>query len=111
MTGFDPRLELPVATQPLPGFSDNHLSCQPRPGRAQTLAVRTPEALRQRISTTPVEAARPAGEAANLAMALYPAAAPRVRWAPGRPDPNTMTADELWAEVGEILDADIKRVY
>jgi len=39
----------------------------------------------------------------NLVMQLYPAAAPRVRWAPGRPDPNTMTADERLAEVSEIM--------
>ena len=39
----------------------------------------------------------------NLVMELYPAPPPRVRWAPGRPDPSTMTADERLAEVGEIL--------
>ena len=39
----------------------------------------------------------------NLVMELYPAAPPRVRWAPGRPDPNTMTADERLAEVSEIM--------
>ena len=39
----------------------------------------------------------------NLVMQLYPAAPPRVRWAPGRPDPNTMTADERLAEVSEIM--------
>ena len=36
----------------------------------------------------------------NLVMELYPAAPPRVRWVPGRPDPNTMTAEERLAEVG-----------
>ena len=40
----------------LPGFSDDHPSRRPRPGRAQTLAVRAPEALRQRIYTTSVDA-------------------------------------------------------
>lgn len=39
----------------------------------------------------------------NLVMELYPAAPPRVRWAPGRPDPNTMTAEERLAEVGVDL--------
>ena len=39
----------------------------------------------------------------NLVMQLYPAAPPRVRWAPGRPYPNTMTADERLAEVSEIM--------
>lgn len=47
----------------------------------------------------------------NLVMELYPAAPPRVRWAPGRPDPNTMTAEERLAEVGEILAAGIKRMH
>jgi putative transcriptional regulator len=46
----------------------------------------------------------------NLVMELYPAAPPRVRWAPGRPDPNTMTAEERLAEVGEILAAGIMRM-
>jgi putative transcriptional regulator len=41
----------------------------------------------------------------NLVMELYPAAQPRVRWAPGRPDPNTMTAEERLTEVGQILAA------
>lgn len=45
----------------------------------------------------------------NLVMELYPAPPPRVRWAPGRPDPNTMTAEERLAEVGEILAAGIVR--
>jgi hypothetical protein len=40
----------------LPGFSDDHPSRRPRPGRALTLAVRAPEALRQRIYTTSVDA-------------------------------------------------------
>ncbi|MSP43321.1 MAG: hypothetical protein EXR08_08155 [Alphaproteobacteria bacterium] len=39
----------------------------------------------------------------NLLAELYPSPQPRRRWAPGRPDPNTMTADERLAEVGEIL--------
>lgn len=46
----------------------------------------------------------------SVVMELYPAAPPRVRWAPGRPDPNTMTAEERLAEVGEILAAGIKRM-
>ena len=46
----------------------------------------------------------------NLVMELYPAAQPRVRWAPGRPDPNTMTAEERLAEVGEIMASGILRV-
>lgn len=46
----------------------------------------------------------------NLVMELYPAAPPRVRWAPGRPDSNTMTAEERLAEVGEILAAGILRM-
>jgi putative transcriptional regulator len=46
----------------------------------------------------------------NLVMELYPAAPPRVRWVPGRPDPNTMTAEERLAEVGEILAAGIMRM-
>ena len=46
----------------------------------------------------------------NLVMELYPAAPPRVRWAPGRPDPNTMTAEERLAEVGEILAAGALRM-
>ena len=47
----------------------------------------------------------------NLVMELHPAAPPRVRWEPGRPDPNTMTAEERLAEVGDILAARIKRMY
>lgn len=46
----------------------------------------------------------------NLLMELYPAAPPRVRWAPGRPDPNIMTADERLAEVGQIIAGAINRV-
>lgn len=46
----------------------------------------------------------------NLVMELYPAAPPRVRWVPGRPDPNTMTAEKRLAEVGEILAAGIMRM-
>ena len=46
----------------------------------------------------------------NLVMQLYPAAPPRVRWAPGRPDPNTMAAEERLAEVGGILAAGIMRM-
>lgn len=46
----------------------------------------------------------------NLVMELYPAAPPRVRWVPGRPDPNTMTAEERLAEVGDILAAGIMRM-
>jgi putative transcriptional regulator len=45
----------------------------------------------------------------TLVMELYPAAQPRVSWAPGRPDSNTMTADERLAEVGQILAAGILR--
>jgi hypothetical protein len=40
----------------LPGSSDDHPSRRPRPGRALNLAVRAPEALRQRIYTTSVDA-------------------------------------------------------
>ncbi len=46
----------------------------------------------------------------NLVMELYLAPPPRVRWAPGRPDPSTMTADERLAEVGEILAAGVLRM-
>lgn len=46
----------------------------------------------------------------NLVMEFYPAPPPRVRWAPGRPDPNTMTAEERLAEVGEILAAGVLRM-
>lgn len=46
----------------------------------------------------------------NLVMELYPAAQPRVRWAPVCPDPNIMTADDRLAEVGQILAAGILRM-
>ncbi len=46
----------------------------------------------------------------NVVMELYPAAQPRVRWAPGYPDPITITAEERLAEVGEILAAGIRRM-
>ncbi len=46
----------------------------------------------------------------NVVMELYPAAQPRVRWAPGHPDPITMTAEERLAEVGEILASGILRM-
>ena len=46
----------------------------------------------------------------NLLMELYPAEPPRVRWAPGRPDPNIMTADERLTEVGQIIAGAINRV-
>ena len=46
----------------------------------------------------------------NVVMELYPAAQPRVRWAPGHPDPITMTAEERLAEVGEILATGILRM-
>ena len=47
----------------------------------------------------------------NLVMEPYPGAQPRVRCPPGRPDLNSMTADEMSAEVGQILAAGIKRMY
>jgi len=71
------RLELRVATQPLPGFSDDHPSRQPRPGRAQTLAVRAPEALRQRISTTSVDATPHSLRRINDPLNLEPIGCPR----------------------------------
>lgn len=46
----------------------------------------------------------------NLVMELYPVAQPRVRWAPGCPDPNTMTAEERLADVGQILAIGILRM-
>jgi putative transcriptional regulator len=46
----------------------------------------------------------------NVVMELYPAAQPRVRWAPGHPDPITMTAVERLTEVGRILAAGISRM-
>jgi hypothetical protein len=46
----------------------------------------------------------------NLVMEPYPAAQPRVQCPPGCPDLNTMTADEMSAEVGQILAAVIKRM-
>jgi DNA-binding transcriptional regulator YiaG len=46
----------------------------------------------------------------NLVVELYPAAQPRVRWAPGRPDPNNMSAEERLTEVGQILAAGILRM-
>ncbi len=33
----------------------------------------------------------------TLVVELYPAAQPRARWAPGHPDPSTMTAEERLA--------------
>jgi hypothetical protein len=41
---------------------------------------------------------------------IYPAEQPKVRWAPGRPDPSTMTADERLTEVGQILAAGLLRM-
>ena len=46
----------------------------------------------------------------NFVVELYPAAKPRVRWAPGRPYPNSMTAEERLTEVGQILAAGILRM-
>jgi putative transcriptional regulator len=46
----------------------------------------------------------------NVVMELYPAAQPRSRWAPGPPDPVTMTAEERLAEAGRILAAGIRRM-
>ena len=46
----------------------------------------------------------------NVVMELYPAAQPKVRLAPGYPDPITMTAEERLAEVGEILVTGILRM-
>jgi putative transcriptional regulator len=46
----------------------------------------------------------------NLVVALYPATQPRARWAPGHPDPSTMTPEERLAEVGQILAVGILRM-
>jgi putative transcriptional regulator len=46
----------------------------------------------------------------NLVAELYPTAPPKVRWAPGHPDPITMTAVERLTEVGRILAAGIRRM-
>ena len=46
----------------------------------------------------------------NLVVELYPAAQPRARWAPGHPDPSTMTAEERLTEVGQILAVGILRM-
>ena len=46
----------------------------------------------------------------NLVAEIYPAEQPKVRWAPGRPDPSTMTADERLTEVGQILAAGLLRM-
>jgi len=40
----------------LPGFSDDHPSRPPRPGRADRKSQRAPEALRQKTCTKPVDA-------------------------------------------------------
>ncbi len=41
---------------------------------------------------------------------IYPQPQPRSRWAPGPPDPNTMTAEERQAEVGQIIAVAMNRV-
>ena len=46
----------------------------------------------------------------NLVAELYPKAQPRSRWAPGGPDPHTMTAEERLTEIGQILAAGILRM-
>ena len=46
----------------------------------------------------------------NLVAELYPHLQPRVRWAPGRPDPSTMTAEGRLTEIGEILAAGVLRI-
>lgn len=46
----------------------------------------------------------------NLVAELYPKPLPRLRLAPGELDPNTMTAEERLAEVGQILAAGILRM-
>ena len=46
----------------------------------------------------------------NLVVELYPAAQPSVRWAPRRPDPNNMSAEERLTEVGQILAVGILRM-
>ena len=46
----------------------------------------------------------------NLVVELYPQPQPRGRWTPGRPDPNTMTAEERLTEVGQILAVGILRM-
>lgn len=47
----------------------------------------------------------------NLVAEIYPQPQPRSRRAPGPPDPNTMTAEERLAEVGQILAAGINRIF
>jgi putative transcriptional regulator len=46
----------------------------------------------------------------NLVAEIYPAEQPRARWAPGHPDPSTMTAEERLTEVGEVLATGILRM-
>jgi putative transcriptional regulator len=46
----------------------------------------------------------------NLVVQLYRSPQPRQRWAPGRPDPSTMTADGRLAEIGEIFATGILRM-
>jgi putative transcriptional regulator len=46
----------------------------------------------------------------NLVAEIYPQPQPRSRWAPGPPDPNTMTAEERQAEVGQIIAVAMNRV-
>jgi putative transcriptional regulator len=47
----------------------------------------------------------------NLVAELYPKVQPRARWAPGHPDPSTMTAEERLTEVGQILAAGFLRMH
>jgi putative transcriptional regulator len=47
----------------------------------------------------------------NLVAEIYPQPQPRLRWAPGPPDPNTMTEEERLAEVGQIIAGGINRIF
>jgi putative transcriptional regulator len=46
----------------------------------------------------------------HLVAELYPQSQPRIRWTPGCPDPNNMTAEKRLAEVGQILAIGILRM-
>jgi putative transcriptional regulator len=46
----------------------------------------------------------------NLVAEFYPAAQPRGRWAPGRPDRNNMSAEERFTKVVQILVAGFLRM-
>jgi DNA-binding transcriptional regulator YiaG len=47
----------------------------------------------------------------NLVAEVYPQPQLRLRWAPGPPDPNTMTEEERLAEVGQIIAGGINRIF